>query len=124
MKIIKVIDLLNEIAEDAEVPKKIKYQNKVYIYNEDAEFYYINDNYKRYTLFSSVPYLDLTALIDFLNNEVEIIEDTPKEDKKIEKLRFSSHHGGTWEQEQAYRNKRDDEITTKINEIINKIRGE
>ncbi len=87
MTTIKLIDLFVKIANEEELPKKIKYQNHIYIYDEDAERYYINGNSDNYSLFSEFSYLDLTALIDFLNDEVEIIEDTPKEDKKIEKFK-------------------------------------
>lgn len=74
----KVIELLNKIANGEEVPKKIKYKDKIY----QAEFnassgksYYCDDE-------------DITLLLEVidsvvqLNEEVEIIE----EDKKIEHL--------------------------------------
>ena len=76
----KVIDLLNKIANGEEVPEKIKI-----LYNE---FYYDKDNLKyrnveenRENLFEHIDFFK--GLV--LNDEVEIIEDTPK-DKKIEKL--------------------------------------
>ena len=87
MKTIKIIDLIVDIANRKEVPKKIKYRNYVYIYEEYEERYYIGGNPDNYSLFSEISYLSLTSLISFLNDEIEIIEDTPKEDKKIpEKL--------------------------------------
>ncbi len=68
----KVIDLLNKIANGEEVPKKkIKYNNETFTIREEkddyvSEYYWFTDRY---------------SLLD-LNNEVEIIE----EDKKIEKM--------------------------------------
>lgn len=85
MKTIRVIDLLNKIANGEEVPKKIKVNDlslspyyreltfdedlQLYIHNDENEFTSVLDNYH-------------------LNYEIEIIEDTPKEDKKIEKLDY------------------------------------
>lgn len=48
MKTIKLIDLLNKIANEEEVPKKIAIQNDVLIYNEAhhlylQDYYYMND---------------------------------------------------------------------------------
>lgn len=82
MKTIKLIDLLVKIANGEEIPKKIAIQNEVLIYNEGEilnlqDSYYMADNE------------DATWRIWAyeLNDEVEILEDTPKEEKKIpEKL--------------------------------------
>lgn len=72
----KVIDLLNKIANGEEVPKKIKVNNDIYEYRsymyctEKANYQDIED------------YLFGKWNFNILNEEVEIIE----EDKKIEKL--------------------------------------
>jgi hypothetical protein len=78
----RVIDLLVKIANEDEIPEKIKYENYIYWYDKDwkdyknaqVEFrsYLINSKYHN---------------TDFLNDEVEVIEDKP-EDKKIEKLDY------------------------------------
>lgn len=71
---IKIIDLLNKIANGEEIPKKIKFNYNIYEYkwsNAWQESCYINDD--KYRLWKDV-YLDRD-----LNEEVEIIE----EDKKI-----------------------------------------
>ena len=73
----KVIDLLNKIANDEGVPKKIKWEDIIYAYNE------YDKDYLEYP-FSDEEYKGLfnmkdNILTQFLNDEVEIIE----EDKKI-----------------------------------------
>lgn len=75
----KVIDLLNKIANGEEAPKKIKIlsDNKVFEYN--CDFDYIGENGDE--LFGECLANTMNIHI-FLNDEVEIIE----EDKKIEKL--------------------------------------
>lgn len=71
---IKVIDLLNKIANDEEVPKKIKWLGKIYEYSCIDRFYYQN---------SWSMYRDFYTEGNCLNDEVEIIE----EDKRIEKCK-------------------------------------
>lgn len=68
---IKIIDLLNKIANDEEVPKKIKYNNETFTIREEKDDY-ANQNYW---------FTDRFCLLD-LNDEIEVIEDTSK---KIEK---------------------------------------
>ena len=70
----KIIDLLNKIANGEEVPEIIKYNNFIYKYNKDICDYDGDDLY----LFGNT---------DKLNEEVEIIE----EDKKIEKIKDILH---------------------------------
>ena len=74
----KVIDLLNKIANGEEVPKKIRFNNiewnKVY---GEKNVCYINEYDSDFFLYFFRKNLDFT-----LNDEVEIIE----EDKKIERI--------------------------------------
>ena len=96
---IKVIDLLNKIANGEEVPKKIKYKDKIYKaeFNASSGKSYYCDNE------------DITLLLEVidsvvqLNDEIEIIE----EDKKIKKL-----------DEYEYDTANEILIIRKINEII------
>lgn len=74
---IKVIELLNKIANDEELPKKIKYRNKIYIKRSDCYWYILENG-----TFDD----ELFVRIDCLNDEVEIIE----EPKKIEKIDFGT----------------------------------
>ena len=68
----KVIDLLNKIANDEEIPKKIKFDNRFYIFDKAKDNYYENE-----TCSINWDYVSLHCL----NEEVEILED--KEDKDI-----------------------------------------
>lgn len=92
----KVIELLNKIANGEEVPKEIKYRDAEYIFNSDIG-YYIPDLGEQ--LFTKL----------FINDEVEIIE----EDKKIEKIHWKSCADNLKEV-----NGNIDELSKKINEII------
>lgn len=122
----KIIDLLNKIANGEEVPKKIIINGCIYEYQGD-DYLFIdknNDNHE-YWLFS-VGYTNKFQWLDvFLKTEVEIIE----EDKKIEKLiMWTDTHSWLDDndidkalQEQSQYNKI---IYYKINEIIDKLNKE
>lgn len=69
----KVIDLLNKIANGEEVPKEIKYDGLKWNFEEDKLYY--SDN---------IWLDDYCNLSQCLNDEVEIIG----EDKKIEKIKI------------------------------------
>lgn len=71
----KVIDLLNKIANGEEVPKKIKIKDEIWIYDDEID-YKAEDN--RGYLFEVHTRINK----EDLNDEIEIIE----EDKKIERL--------------------------------------
>lgn len=71
----KIIDLIIKLANKEEMPKKIIYNNVTLEYDEKNEDYY---SYYDRGLFEYLFECDL----QFLNNEVEIIE----EDKEIEKI--------------------------------------
>lgn len=96
----KVIELLNRIANGEEVPKKIKYMEYTFEL-EDNEYIPITNDYHGEDLFDYIDFIDL-------NNEVEIIE----EDKKIEKLKpdVIDDNNKAW-----YKL---DTLADKINEII------
>lgn len=73
----RVIDLLNKIANGENLPKQIKYRGHVYIYY-DGDGKYWNGDFNEFSCFGRAYNLDNKSI---LNEEVEIIED-----KKIEKL--------------------------------------
>lgn len=71
----KIIDLLNKIANGEEVPSEIKYNNLIYWYDEtdDNEFARYRDIHGEW-LFADA----------YLNDEVEILEEKKKIPEKIE----------------------------------------
>lgn len=78
---IKVIDLLNKMANGEEMPQLIKFNG--YVYDKlGCEYYMLND--RDITLFGNI--LDTNG--KYLNDEVEIIED-----KKIERLQWCNIKG-------------------------------
>ena len=94
----KVIDLLNKIANGEETSKKIKYKDIIFDYKKEKGDYESEEGQF---------FLDLVELNKYgLHDEVEIIE----EDKKIEKFEFGEIEDG-----EHY------EIKRKINEIIDKL---
>ena len=96
----KIIDLLNKIANGEEVPKKIKYDDDIYEYDYDEKnyAYFFIDHYN---------YLFDEDIMQILDDEVEILE----EEKKIpEKLYLSDYEDTT--------GKFDYDVLLTINEII------
>ena len=73
-KKIKVIELLNKIANGEDLPKRIKIQDYVFELSKDYEHYYYNED---------VEIVAITHLINHnfsnLNDEVEILEDNTEE---------------------------------------------
>ena len=76
----KIIELLNRIANGIDIPLQIKYDNDIWKYDEMARDYLLIDK-------SGEEYLicEELNLMYALNEEVEIIEEE-QEDKKIEKI--------------------------------------
>ena len=120
----KVIDLLNKIANGEKVPECIMYQGHYYynVGNEEQAYYEnteLDDNLFLYAIHNE----------GHLNEEVEIIEDIPKEDKKIEKFKVIKDNSG--DSVQLVYDDMKLEITLsqaiildKINEIIDRLNGE
>ena len=120
MNKIRVIDLLNKIANGEKVPEKIEYRNKIFIYDKDNQCYIV-ENYNEYDdLHMSLSNHKGTDL----NYEVEIIE----EDKKIEKIDLSEWAEITYNEDWkllAYDfNRNSNLFVDKINEIIDYINKE
>lgn len=83
-KEIKIIDLLNMIAEGKEVPSIIKYEKVSWFYDDGRDDYYreVLGQGKEY-LFQTM--FDIKVVYMFINNTVEIIEE---DNNKIEKLKY------------------------------------
>ena len=76
----KIIDLLNKIANGEEVPKKIRYQNYIYEYQHRRD----TENSFNYMCNENGEYLSRRYFIDnILNDEVEILEEEKKIPEKI-----------------------------------------
>lgn len=105
----RIIDLLNKIANGEEVPKKIKYRNKIFIYDKDNQCYVFED----YNIYNDL----LMELSDHkgteLHYEVEIIE--PQEHKIPEKLEEYIHTDSLNYNQCNYMFEK---LTSKYNEII------
>ena len=100
---IKVIDLLNKIANGEELPNEIKYGGIIYKRYEYNNKYYKNDDRNREKDILS----EHLANESFYNSGIEIIE----EDKEIEPLKLNDSD--------VWTGKSDGElITEKINELI------
>jgi len=78
MSKLTIIQLLNKIAKGEEVPKKIKYKDWLYDWNELAKDYECGNDWLEERICDDFKI--------FLNDEVEIIE----EDKEIEKIDIMS----------------------------------
>ena len=119
----KVIDLLNKIA-NGELPKKIKYGSFIY------ERFERLDNTYNYKTSEGDYFEDDWIITNILNDEVEIIEDTPKEDKKINRLdlddwwEITSDEDCKPEMLAKIFNKNACNFSAKINEIIDKVNGD
>ena len=78
----KLIDLLNKIANGEVAPKKFKYDNEIFIFDDETNDYiYAGGNVSFFTDYFSYIY-HLEDILMLLNAEVEIIE----EKKDIEQI--------------------------------------
>ena len=112
----KVIELLNKIANGEEVPKRIKTKNDIWIY-DGIDYRASDDRGYMFEVYTGINK-------DDLNEEVEIIE----EDNKIEKIPYQFNLNyidsklDTYTKEEF--NKTMNYIYDKINEIIDKVNNE
>jgi hypothetical protein len=118
----KVIDLLNKIANGEEVPEKIKWRDKIWKYDIYMQDYTEKNN----VLFEYG--FNTHRTYDFLTDEVEIIEENNKIEKldSIEKLDNWTVGVGRVDERniEEYIHKlfrQQFEIFNKLNEIIDKI---
>lgn len=95
----KVIDLLNRIANGEEIPKEMCIQGNLFLKSDGTA--------NTYEVLKFLCKYDIK-----LNEEVEIIEDTPKEDKKIEKMEFC------YEVADKMQNANNERFRSFINDII------
>lgn len=110
----KIIDLLNKIANGEDVPRKIKYSKQIFELTENKVDWYCYDY--------AVNFLGNEIGLWNLNDEIKIldkdyIKDTPTEVKKIEKVNRGCIAG------EHLRNI-DWHILDKLDEIIDRLNGE
>lgn len=80
MSKLTVIQLLNKIANNEEVPKKIKYNKKIYEYSQkDNRYHNVQGGLDLSSIFGDYNF-------NYLNDEIEIIEEKPKKIEEIEKI--------------------------------------
>lgn len=130
MKTITMYELLGMV-KDGKAPKKIKYKDKIYYYHKGYDFNYmynsssssLMDNKKSLFVFSSYKlkdgrrYWDDNTAIDFLNDEVEILEEEKKIPEKLGKCAYvDGDIGYSWTKSEAI-------LKTRINEIIDYLKS-
>lgn len=81
----RLVDLLVKIANGEEVPKKIRFQDRTFIFDKE-----VNDYKNEIGLYF---FESFTGLTKFLNDKIEIIEeDTSKKIKKIEYVKYTDEY--------------------------------
>lgn len=113
----KVIDLLNKIANGEEVPKKIKYGKDTYIHIDNYCYYCEDTN----LILSDKIFAEYSKL----NDEIEIIEEPKKIEKlpyySLEKIQKSKNKDEWYESRLELLEKRINDYHNKINELIDEI---
>lgn len=114
MKTIKIIELLNKIANGETPPRKIKWGD-VYVYSDKIQDYRIEDDDDYDYLLESVS-VNQKCLIE----EIEILDD---DDKKIERLPilFYDEENGKLNNAEIFIMQNENRMIRKINEIIDYI---
>lgn len=74
----RIIDLLNKIANGEEVPKTIKYKDEIRQYVDNDKDYTSCNSDEYYLFYDTMKARTGVEFANALNDEVEIIEDTPK----------------------------------------------
>lgn len=125
MKKIKIIDLLNKVANGEEVPQEIKYKNVTRYFDKDDQDYRNDEKGNDLYLFFSVLTSGSGELLKKrLNDEVEIIENTPKD--KIDHLEraifcFSAKDKNSTEEAFRKLSQIVFEVREKTDEIVDKV---
>ena len=118
---ITIYELLGMV-KDGKAPKIIKSEGHYYKYNELEKDYYEGMGY-------DYEYLLANTSVKGLDDEIEIIEDTPKEEKKIpEKIFISQDNNGDEyivgnHCEKLTYSRSDLFLANKINEIVNYLKS-
>ena len=122
-KTIKVIELLNKIAKGEEVPKRIKYGNMFYTYDESGKDYIteIEDN-QRYTLLFNV--MCTHCMSEILEATVEIIEEEPEiEIQGIEEIKDVFIENSTCGEDVKYLARKYNQLVQAVKQLDRQING-
>ena len=124
----KVIDLLNKIANGEKVPKKIKWKGVIFDYVEEENYEdYINSN-----CFSLFEHLgdknEVYKVTNMLNDEVEIIEEEKKIPEKLpyysmEKIQKAKNKDEWREERISLLEKRVDDLHIKMNDLLDYLKS-
>lgn len=121
----KIIDLLNRIVNGEEVPKKIKYRNKIFIYDKDNQCYVVENYNEYYDLHMSLSNHKGTDL----NYEVEILEEKkiPEKlenyyDENLEEYVVETYIKGI-NYKEIFNSRYDEMIISKINEVLDYLKS-
>ena len=106
----KIIDLLNKIANGEEVPRKVKYKTYYWEYKQESKDYKDNEDD---WVFGCSNY----DIPEMLNNEVEILEEEKRIPEKLSTW-FSVETEQSKELNIEYANTNFENMYAKINEII------
>ena len=96
----KVIDLLNKIANGEDVPKKIKAGNIIWSFDKKEKTYFMNN--------TNIQLFYVEEITKKLNDEVEILEEEQKIPEKLKKANMTHNQA---------------KLANKINEIIDYLKS-
>ena len=125
----KIIDLLNKMANGEEVPKRIRVDNIIYIYENLEHFYYTDDEAREDLLVRGKDW----STFDFLNWNVELIEEDTIDIESIKEIEYYEVNGVGEEQDkfilketgeylsEAY-NEFEMVVIRKINELVQAVK--
>lgn len=109
------------LIKDGKAPKKIRYNNEIWEYGDELKTY---DNVDYFENLLEKLFREL-YILDFINNEVEIIEEPKKIEKlpyySLEKIQKSKNKDEWYENRLELLEKRINDYHNKINESIDEI---
>ena len=120
----KIIELLNKIANGEEVPKKIKYNDEIRYFDEDDKDYICKGSNNYYLFYGVLTSGDGESFKKKLNDEIEIIENKKstfndiRENYGLTKIPKKLYHCDTDELSKKFVIKCVNDLADKINEII------
>jgi len=119
----KIIDLLNKIANGEEVPSKIEYRNKIFIYDKDNQCYVVENYNEYYDLHMSLSNHKGTDLL----YEVEILEEKKIPEKltyySMEKIQKAKNKDEWREERITLLEKRVEDLHIKMNDLLDYLKS-